>query len=79
MENARGLLPAVEMAADPYALAEDCDALLVLTEWNEFKNLDLERIRKVMKSAVVVDGRNIYDPAEMRALGFTYRGIGRGY
>jgi UDPglucose 6-dehydrogenase len=79
MENAHSLLPAVEMAADPYALAKGCDALLVLTEWNEFKNLDLERIRKALKSAVLVDGRNIYDPSEMRALGFTYRGIGRGF
>jgi len=78
MENAHAILPAVEMAADPYALARGCDALLLITEWNEFKNLDLERIHKSMKSPVIVDGRNVYDPAEMRALGFTYRGVGRG-
>lgn len=66
------------MTANPYELAEGCDALVVVTEWNEFKNLDLARIRAVMKTPVLLDGRNIYEPAEMRALGFTYRGIGRG-
>lgn len=79
MENARSLLPEVEMASDPYTLAKGCDALVVITEWNEFKNLDLERIRSAMKTPMLVDGRNIYDPTEMRSLGFTYRGIGRGY
>jgi UDPglucose 6-dehydrogenase len=78
-ENARLLLPAVEMTADPYTLAKDCDALMVLTEWNEFKNIDLERIREAMKTPVIFDGRNIYDPAEVRAFGFTYRGVGRGF
>jgi len=79
MENARNLLPGVELASDPYSLAKGCDALIVITEWNEFKNLDLERIRSTMKTPMFLDGRNIYDPAEMRSLGFTYRGIGRGY
>ncbi|MGD0612013.1 MAG: UDP-glucose/GDP-mannose dehydrogenase family protein [Anaerolineales bacterium] len=79
MENARGLLPGVELTSDPYALAKGCDALIVITEWNEFKNLDLERLRNAMKTPVLLDGRNVYDPAEMRSLGFTYRGIGRGY
>ena len=77
--NARVSLPAVEMFNDPYKMAEDCDALIVITEWNEFKNLDLARIKKLMKKPVLFDGRNIYDPAEMRKLGFTYRGIGRGF
>jgi UDPglucose 6-dehydrogenase len=79
MENAHHLLPAVETTADPYALARGCDALIVLTEWNEFKNIDLEQVRDVMKTPVILDGRNIYDPLEMRALGFTYRGVGRGF
>jgi len=79
MENARGLLPEVELAGDPYSLAKGCDALVIITEWNEFKNLDLGRIRSTMKTPVLLDGRNIYDPGEMRSLGFTYRGIGRGY
>ena len=79
MENAQNLMPAVEMVSDPYLLAKGCDALMVLTEWNEFKNIDLERVREVMQTPVIFDGRNIYDPLEMRALGFTYRGIGRGF
>jgi UDPglucose 6-dehydrogenase len=78
MDNARHLLPEVTMMDDPYKLAEGCDALVVVTEWNEFKNLDLAKVRAAMKTPVLFDGRNIYEPAEMRALGFTYRGIGRG-
>lgn len=79
MENAQNFLPAVEMFDDPYKLAKDCDALMVITEWNEFKQLDLERIRGLVKQPVLFDGRNIYDPGYMRELGFTYRAIGRGY
>jgi len=79
MEVARPLLPEVEMAADPYSLAQGCDALLVITEWNEFKQLDLERVRKCMRKPAILDGRNIYDPETMKGLGFTYRGLGRGY
>ena len=79
MEIAQGLMPAVEMCPDPYSLAAGCDALLVVTEWNEFKQLDLERIRGCLRQPYVIDGRNIYDPAVMKALGFHYRGIGRGY
>ncbi len=78
IENARSLLPAVEMFSDPYAMAKDCDALIVITEWNEFKQLDLPRLCTLMKSPVLFDGRNIYNPEELRALGFQYRGIGRG-
>jgi UDPglucose 6-dehydrogenase len=79
MEAAQGLLKDVEMASDPYSLAEGCDALMVLTEWNEFKQLDLERIRDCMGNPVIFDGRNIYDPENMKRLGFEYRGFGRGY
>jgi len=79
MENARAILPEVEMCSDPYALALGCDALVVVTDWNEFKQLDLERIRQAMKQPVIFDGRNIYDPATMTRLGFFYRGVGRGY
>jgi UDPglucose 6-dehydrogenase len=79
MEIARPLLPEVEMCRDPYSLAEGCDALMVLTEWNEFKQLDLERIRDIMKQPVIFDGRNIYDPVQMSEVGFHYRGLGRGY
>jgi UDPglucose 6-dehydrogenase len=79
MENARGLLPAVEMFDDPYKLADGCDALMLIAEWNEFKQLDLERLKSRMVQPVLFDGRNIYDPAYMRKLGFKYRAMGRGY
>jgi len=78
MDVARGLLPAVEMVSDAYALAEGVDAVLVATEWNEFKNLDLARVRDSMKQPILLDGRNIYAPELMRSLGFTYYGVGRG-
>jgi len=79
MDAARPLLPDVEMYPDVYSMAEGCDALMVITEWNEFKNLDLERIRNLLNQATILDGRNIYDPEKMAALGFHYRGLGRGY
>jgi UDPglucose 6-dehydrogenase len=79
MDVACKMLPAVEMFKDPYEMSRDCDALMVVTEWNEFKQLDLERIKDALKSPVVYDSRNIYDPALMKSLGFTYRGVGRGY
>lgn len=77
MDRARTLLPEVEYARDPYALAQGADALVVVTEWNEFRRIDLSRLKTSMRRPIIVDGRNIYDPATMRDLGFTYRGIGR--
>src|SRR5258706_1451676 len=77
MEGARVKLPEVEYARDSYDLAEGADALVVVTEWNEFRRLDLGRIKASMRRPVIVDGRNIYDPQGMRDLGFMYRGIGR--
>jgi UDPglucose 6-dehydrogenase len=79
MEIAQPLMPEVEMYPDPYAMAEACNALIVVTEWNEFKQLDLGRIRELMQTAVIFDGRNIYEPALMKQHGFFYRGFGRGY
>jgi UDPglucose 6-dehydrogenase len=79
MEVAKPILPDVEMVRDAYELAAGCDALVVATEWNEFINLDLERIRDSMKTPIIIDGRNIYNPEKMKALGFIYRGVGRGY
>jgi UDPglucose 6-dehydrogenase len=79
MNMARNLLPHVAMMSDPYALAEGCDALIIVTEWNEFKQLDLDRICRLMRNPVILDGRNIYDAKEMGDLGFYYRGVGRGY
>jgi UDPglucose 6-dehydrogenase len=77
MEGARLKLPAVEYTKDAYGLAAGADALVVVTEWNEFRHLDMARVKASMRQPVVVDGRNIYDPAVMRGHGFTYRGIGR--
>jgi UDPglucose 6-dehydrogenase len=79
MEVSKPLLPDVEMCPDPYTMADGCHALMVITEWNEFKHLDLERIRDQMAQPVVFDGRNIYDPEVMRKLGYEYIGFGRGY
>ena len=77
MEGARVKLPAVEYTKDAYAVAAGADALVVVTEWNEFRHLDMARVKASMRRPVIVDGRNIYDPAVMRGHGFTYRGIGR--
>ena len=79
MGVAERMIPEMEMAEDPYTLTAGCDAIIVLTEWNEFKNLDLERVRDLMNRPVIIDGRNIYDPVMMSDLGFYYRGMGRGY
>jgi UDPglucose 6-dehydrogenase len=62
---------------DPYAVADGADALLIVTEWDEFRGLDLDRLKRVMRRPVIVDGRNIYDPILMREHGFVYRGVGR--
>jgi UDPglucose 6-dehydrogenase len=72
-------LPKIELTDDAYELAEGCDALVVVTDWNEFKNLDLARVRELMTGNVLIDGRNIYEPEQMKEFGFYYRGIGRGY
>jgi UDPglucose 6-dehydrogenase len=60
-------------------MADGADALIVVTEWNEFKQLDLIQIRDSMRQPVILDGRNLYDPEAMKNLGFHYRGLGRGY
>lgn len=77
-DRARPLLPGVEMVGDAYAAAQAAHAVVIVTEWNEFRQLDLERLRDGMRTPVLIDGRNIYDPAAMRGLGFQYRGIGCG-
>jgi UDPglucose 6-dehydrogenase len=79
MNVAKHLLPFVEMAPDPYELVKGADAVIVVTPWNEFMQLDMLRLKGAMRQPVMIDGRNLYDPAEMREAGFTYRGIGRGY
>jgi UDPglucose 6-dehydrogenase len=78
MPNSAKVNPQIRLVEDPYELAQGADALLVCTEWNEFKQLDLDRIRTLMARPVVVDGRNIYDPQKMLDAGFNYRAVGRG-
>lgn len=77
MERAVKVLPGLEVCASAYAVADGADALVICTEWNEFKQLDMEKVRGLLRYPVVVDGRNIYDPEQMRRLGFLYYGIGR--
>jgi UDPglucose 6-dehydrogenase len=77
IERSRLLMPEVEYLKDAYAVAAGADAIVLITEWNEFRQLDMARVKQVMRRPVIVDGRNIYDPEAMRGLGFTYRGIGR--
>ena len=76
-ETATPLMPAVEIFDDVYKMAKGCDALIVVTEWNEFKQLDFEKVKGLLKTPVIYDGRNIYDPARMKEMGFNYRAIGR--
>jgi UDPglucose 6-dehydrogenase len=77
MENARRLLPEVEYVATPYEAAKGADAVVLLTHWNEFKQVDLGRVARLMRRPVLVDGRNLYDPAEARRHGLRYAGVGR--
>jgi UDPglucose 6-dehydrogenase len=75
---ARAALPMVELCADPYTAAAGADAVVLVTEWAEFRQLDLPRLRDQMQTPVFVDGRNVFEPDAMRMLGFVYAGIGRG-
>jgi len=79
MANVRKVLKkgAVSYSKDAYDAARGCDCLVVMTDWNEFKELDFKKLKKIMKQPVIIDGRNIYDPAKMKKLGFLYTGIGR--
>jgi UDPglucose 6-dehydrogenase len=79
MEWAGRVMPDMQLAEDAYELVTDCDAIIVCTEWNEFMQLDLRRVKSLMKQPVIVDGRNIYEPTMLREMGFTYLGVGRGY
>jgi UDPglucose 6-dehydrogenase len=77
MDNARQVFTAIDYCDDAYQVAEGADVLVVATEWNQFRNLDLERLKNAMTAPVVVDLRNVYDPKRMRELGFEYEGVGR--
>jgi len=77
IEKAKKVLKNVTFCKDPYSAVKNADCLVIMTEWDEFKRLDLKKVKKLMKQAIIVDGRNIYDPNKMRNLGFKYKGIGR--
>ncbi|MAG91756.1 UDP-glucose 6-dehydrogenase [Candidatus Woesearchaeota archaeon] len=77
MERSKAIFKDIEYCSNPYDAAKDADALIILTEWNEFKELDLNRIKSLMKHNLIVDGRNIYNPEDVKKSGFSYISIGR--
>ncbi len=80
MENFKLLFPegkGISYAKDPYSAVEGAEGLLILTEWQEFKRADLGRVKGLMALPLIVDGRNVYEPEEVRALGFEYYPVGR--
>jgi len=77
MEKAANVLKGVTFCKDIYEVARSSDALLILTEWKEFKDMNLSRVKKLLKNPLIIDGRNIFDPAKMHKLGFKYISIGR--
>jgi len=77
MEAARSIFKNIGYGADAYDVAKGSDALVIITEWNQFRNLDLPRIKKLMKRPIFIDLRNVYEPERMRELGFRYFGVGR--
>jgi UDPglucose 6-dehydrogenase len=76
-ERAKQLMPDVTYCKDPYEVAQDADCLAIVTEWDEFRQMDLKRIKDLLRLPIIVDGRNVFDPKKMEELGFIYRGIGR--
>lgn len=77
MDEAKQMLNNIQYCTDAYDVAQGCDALAILTEWNEFRALDLQRIKSSMQSSIMIDLRNIYDPTDMKQEGFEYHSIGR--
>ena len=77
MDEARRTLPEISYAEDAYDAARGCDALVIATEWNQFRSLDWERMKRELKSPTVVDLRNVYEPEQMKSLGIAYTGVGR--
>jgi UDPglucose 6-dehydrogenase len=77
IENARQLLPMTTFCDNPYDVVEGADALCVVTPWNEFKQADMARVAENMRTPLLLDGRNLYDPQDIRGLGMTYVGVGR--
>ncbi len=74
---ASAMMPDVDFCPSPYEVAKDADAVILVTDWPEFRHLNLEQIKASMRNPLIVDGRNLYEPRALRALGFEYRGVGR--
>ncbi|MBI4488598.1 MAG: UDP-glucose/GDP-mannose dehydrogenase family protein [Deltaproteobacteria bacterium] len=77
MEQAKRLLPDVDYRTDAYSAAEGADALVLVTEWNQFRNLELDKMKGLMRRPILIDLRNVYEPERVRTLGFEYQGVGR--
>lgn len=77
MEKAKKVISGVDYAEDMYDVARDAELLIVITDWNEFKEMDMTKIQAMMKAPNIIDARNIYDPEKLTAMGFSYRGVGR--
>ncbi len=77
MDEAKHSLPDIEYATDEYDAIRDADALVIVTEWNQFRALDMEKVKGLLKAPKIADLRNIYEPSDMRAMGFEYVGVGR--
>ncbi len=77
MERAKPIMPAIEYCTNPYDVAKGVDAVILVTEWDEFRKLDLKKIKDTMRQPVFLDGRNVFDPLKMKKIGFIYMGIGR--
>ena len=77
MEEAKKVLLDVLYVSDPYAVADGADALILMTEWNLFRNLDMDKIKSRLKSPVFIDLRNVYEPKKMAGFGFRYASVGR--
>ncbi|MEP6850637.1 MAG: UDP binding domain-containing protein, partial [Acidobacteriota bacterium] len=77
MDEAKHVLPDIEYADDEYAAITGADALVIVTEWNQFRALDMDKVKSLLKSPKIADLRNVYEPSDMRELGFEYVGVGR--
>jgi UDPglucose 6-dehydrogenase len=78
MGHAAAALPGVTLCRDPYETLSGCDAVVLMTEWNQFRSLDLDRVKSLLRRPTFIDLRNVYDPKRMREQGFSYVGVGRG-
>ena len=77
MKNAKKILKDVTFCRDPYEAAKSASLAIIVTEWDEFKEMNLKKLKELMKQPIIIDGRNIYDPKKLRSLGFSYLGVGR--